>query len=78
MAASEALPYAKSVFKGLYDSIFGIVTFFKPIYQKQDNTQIVTEQETENVNTNRSGRRPRVTTTHKAQRLLPYFVVSLK
>ncbi|CAB4043272.1 Hypothetical predicted protein, partial [Paramuricea clavata] len=63
MAASEALPYAKSVFNGLYDSIFGIITFFKPIYQKQDNIHNVTAQETEEINTNRTRRRLRPTTT---------------
>ena len=66
MAASEALPYAKSVLNGLYDSVSGIITFFKPIYQKQNNAHNVPEQETEEI---RSKRRPRPT-TQKTQRLI--------
>lgn len=36
MAASEALPYIRSILYGLRDSFLGIVAFFKPIYQKSE------------------------------------------
>ena len=71
MAASEALPYLKSIFNGLYDSVFGIIAFFKPIYRKEDTVHAVAASETEEVNASRTRRRPKpsTTATQKCQRL---------
>ena len=71
MAASEVLPYVRSVFNGVYDSVFGIITFFKPIYRKEDTIRVGTAPETEDADTNRTRRRARPSTTasQKCQRL---------
>ena len=69
MAVSEAVPYAKGVLHGVYDSVLGIITFFKPIYHKQDSNYTASGRETEEINVNRSKRRLRQTTsTQKSQR----------
>ena len=80
MAASEALPYVKSIFYGLRDSFLGIIAFFKPIYQKSEvKGEDVVNAESEEFS--RTRRRPKQT-TRKTQRyryintytvLKPYF-----
>ena len=46
MAALEVLPYAKSVLCGVRDSLFGIISFFKPIFEK-GQLEVVAEKESQ-------------------------------